>query len=49
MHTEEEAKEMWCPYYRFWVDGPYDDVDGDTRLDGRIAKAQGYCGLAGKP
>jgi hypothetical protein len=32
-----------------WVDGPDDDVDGDLRLDGRLAKAVGYCGLGGKP
>ena len=95
MHTEDEAKKLWCPHVRAlnasvrdrtfitdapgtaasnrymldggkigihdschciaskcmawrWADGPEDDVDGDTRADGRIAKAQGYCGLAGK-
>ena len=35
-----------CMAWR-WADGPHDDVDGDTRLDGTVAKAQGYCGLAG--
>lgn len=37
-----------CMAWR-WHDGPEDDVDGDTRIDGKLAKATGFCGLAGAP